>query len=177
MASCGGSSGSSGSGGHYSANGVSYDYPSAWVSLSTTSVAASTGNKIWDHNVGPAEVGSAKNKTNLINVSAYQLSQSVTPAQVAQVKRQVGQTFSQTAQQGGGQLSSGPDSTTVGGLPGYELELTGVQAEGETTSSRIVLVFKADKEYLINCQYTSAEQQTITSGCDQVIQSFKVSTS
>ncbi len=75
--------------------------------------------------------------------------------------------------QAGGQLDSGPESTTMGGLPALEYTATVQAPGGETVKSRLVLAFDGSIEYFVNCQATDAYMADVLTGCDVVVSSFQ----
>jgi hypothetical protein len=63
--------------------------------------------------------------------------------------------------------------TEVAGLPALEVSELDVPSveEGKT---RLIAVFDGDQEYYLNCQWTPAEEETVTAACDQAVDTFEL---
>jgi hypothetical protein len=149
----------------YRGHGVSFDYPATLREANTT-VSASQGNSLWD-------VGLAADKTNLIRLTAYQLTTAITADNVSAVKGETTSVIQSLAQQIGGAVQSGPEDVTVGGKPGLQYRITGT-ANGTAITSTLVLVFDGTTEYFLNCQSTQDKATLIDSACRQVQRTFTI---
>ncbi len=59
--------------------------------------------------------------------------------------------------------------TSIGGLPALAYSQVPVSGLHVSATSRVTLVFVADDEYELNCQYTSAGRAAITAACNQML--------
>jgi hypothetical protein len=80
----------------------------------------------------------------------------------------------QQARQLKGQVTSGPSSMTVGGLPALSFEVSAVNQSGTRTQSQLLLIFDGRTQYFLNCQYTPSGADEMKHGCDQAVESFQV---
>jgi len=73
-------------------------------------------------------------------------------------------------------MESGPSRVNLAHLPGYRFRLTVQLTDGTTIQSRIVFLFRKKTEYFLNCEYPQNDPLApeIESGCDQVMQSFRL---
>jgi hypothetical protein len=153
----------------YSAHGVSFNYPQGWQSLNITSSSASTnGTVVWQEAFGPGP------GSNFVSVTDYSLSASVTADNIDQQEPQTTNSITSLFQQAGGSLTSGPDKTTMGGLPALGYAGTAVDPDGNKVSIRMVLAYDGATEYYVNCQGSQAGESAIAAACDQIVGSFSL---
>jgi hypothetical protein len=156
-----------GSGRVYSDNGVSFTYPSGWDELDAQSGAHTSGsNQLWTATVGPGQ-------TDLVNLSAYQLSLEVTEDNIGDIESEIDQVIQGIVAQAHATVSSGPEQTTIAGFPAYKYEWTGVQVNDEEKSSEVYLVFDSKTEYFFNCQFSDQAAADVTAGCHMILDSFE----
>jgi hypothetical protein len=76
---------------------------------------------------------------------------------------------------GGGKLGE-PTRVTAGGLPGFRAEASNVKVAGDgRVDSHYTVVFKGTRSYTVSCVYTPEGAAEVTTACDQVLGSFRVS--
>jgi hypothetical protein len=158
--------------GTYADNGVTFEYPGEWTEFTQNS-EVEAGNKLWATSYGP-DVPSNEQTTNFVAVQSYQLNQQVTEDNIADLKSSVEAFVQQLVEQGGGQIDSGPTETSMGDIPGYEFDISGIAVNDVTTASKLLLVFQGDIEYFVNCQYAAEAETDILAGCDLVVDSFAI---
>jgi hypothetical protein len=112
---------------------------------------------------------------DLVSISAYRITVSITKKTLPRYKSLIQQTVMQLVTRGGGSMLAPGTRVTLGGLPGYRFEIAVPTAAGATLQSRIIFVFKKKVEYFFNCQSLkdgplAAE---LASGCDQLTRSFR----
>ena len=155
----------------YEDNGVAFDYPSDWDEFPAEASATSTGsNELWSATIGP-------DKTNLVNVTAYQLKVEVTDENLDSIEAELDEVITDVVDQAGGEISSGPTPEEVAGFPAYTYEWTGVEVDGEPKDSSAYFVFNGDIEYFFNCQFSDETAEEIRDGCRQVLDTFAVTDS
>jgi phage baseplate assembly protein gpV len=155
----------------YDDNGVTFEYPGEWDEFPAEASATSTGsNELWSATVGP-------DKTNLVNITAYQLNIEVTEENLDSIEAELDQVIKGVVDQAGGSITSGPDQDEVAGFPAYTYTWTNVEVEGEPKDSSAYFIFDGDTEYFFNCQFSDETQDEVQSGCDQVLASFSVTDS
>jgi hypothetical protein len=150
----------------YEANGVTFDYPSEWRELKAQSGAQTSGSsQLWTATVGPEQ-------SDLVNLSAYQLSLEVNEGNIDDVQTEVDQVIQGLVAQANGTIESGPEQTTIAGFPAYKYEWSGVEVNDEEKSSEVYLVFNGKTEYFFNCQYSASKEQDVLAGCHTILDSF-----
>jgi hypothetical protein len=174
--------------GQWGGHGISFSYPTAWQHIAGQ-FQYQSGTALWTeffapippaappadpNQPAPATTPTPDQVTDLVAVAAYRLPISITKKNLPKYKRLIQMTIVQLAAKAGGHMTTPAARVTMGKLPGYRFEVAVPTQAGTTLSSRIVLVFKKKIEYFVNCQYVqdgplAAE---VTSGCDQVMQSF-----
>lgn len=147
-------------------HGVTFSYPDSWETITGSKTTASAGSASWSESVGVSPV-------DLVLVSEYPLNVSVDPANLDPIEAEATSTMGSLFQQGGGTMVSGPTRSTMGGFPSLEYTGTVTSPEGTAVTSRVILAFNGTAEYFVNCQYSDSQQEEITAGCDQVVQSFQ----
>jgi len=154
----------------YSGNGVTLDYPATWQRLDQATTGTSTGTAIWNQAFGPGDT-----EANLAILTAYQLKLDVSNVPADQIKKEIGTTLDQIAQQAGGSRVGELAPASLGSLPGFQATIDAKGPSGQAVQSRVVLAFDHDVEYFLNCQYESSAQADILAGCDTIEQSFSTS--
>lgn len=151
-AGCGGGSGSSGLFDVLNID-VTFEYDAETFDISTTFSFANQSGA-----TPAARAGLALDQDNAIIVSRYDLNLSVTKDNLADVKGEVDNVISELA----GEQVSGRE-VEYGGLPGYEYAIDLEQpARGQ---SRMAVLFDNRVEYLVNCQSTPPQRDTIEEAC------------
>ncbi len=151
----------------YRDNGVRFTYPKRWDEFTVTETSASSGNELWNQTIGIDDV-------NFVSVSGYEIELDVTQDNIDEQADPVGRQMGSVFAQAGGELVSGPDITTVAGLPALTFVGTAVNPSGEDVGSRLVLAFDGTIEYFVNCQYDDAGERQITDGCDLILSTFEI---
>jgi hypothetical protein len=103
---------------------------------------------------------------NLIIVSRYNLSISVTASNLATVKGEVDKVVSSLARK----KVSG-NQVEYGGFPGYEYVIP--VTNPPHAQSRMAVLFDQRVEYLVNCQSTITQRDKVAQGCRTVLDSLK----
>jgi hypothetical protein len=147
-------------------NGVSFEYPSAWQ-LSETSGGAESGNALWNQNLASSEADFAA-------ITAYQLTQEITGANLGQTQEEFAATLDQLAAQANGAVTTPLTPEGTAGLPGLTGKLSVQTPNGQPVDSTIWVFFDGSTEYFINCQYQQAEQTQMLAGCGLIRDTFKV---
>jgi hypothetical protein len=172
--------------GQYGGHGVSFSYPTSWQRIDAefeVQVGSALWREIFAPVLAPTDPGAlpempsgAEQYSDLIAVAAYRLPVTITKKNLPRYRHAIQSTVMQLAQQANGQLLTGPTRVTMGGMPGYQFEIT-MPAGGTSLDSRLVLVFKKKTEYFVNCQHLrdGALMAELTAGCDQLTQSFRLS--
>ena len=155
----------------YEENGVSFEYPGEWDEFPAEASSTSTGsNELWSATVGP-------DKTNLVNVTAYQLNIEVTEENLGSIEAELDGVITDVVDRAGGEITSGPDVDEVAGFPAYTYTWEDVEVEGEPKDSSAYFIFNGDLEYFFNCQFSSDRQDEVMAGCAQILDSFLVTDS
>lgn len=155
----------------YEENGVAFDYPAGWDEFPAEASATSAGsNELWSATVGP-------DKTNLVNITAYQLKVEVTEENLDSIEAELDQVINEVVDQAEGEIRSGPTADEVAGFPAYTYEWAGVEVDGEEKDSLAYFVFNGDIEYFFNCQFSDETAEEIQRGCSQVLDTFSVTDS
>ena len=151
----------------FSAHGFSFNYPGQWRPLARVTNSATSGTALTSDAVGI-------DGSDLVQVATYRLNVAVTPDNFSDVRDAFDQVIQQTVSQANGSVLKGATEIQVGGLRGLRYQITAANAAGVQTESRIVLAFRGMTEYFLNCQHVAVHATEIESGCDQIVQSFKV---
>jgi hypothetical protein len=172
--------------GAYGGHGVSFSYPAAWLHV-PASFSVETGSKLWDESFGPqtpptttTDPATEPQQTvgrDLITVAAYRTNGVITKKTLPKYKLAFLYMVTSLTTRANGQVLSGPQRITMGGLPGYRFQTTARVDDSGVLESRLVFVFKGKTEYFLNCQHVQDGPLTaeIEGGCDQMMRSFKVS--
>lgn len=154
----------------YDDNGVTFEYPAGWDEFPAEAAATTTGsNELWSATVGP-------DKTNLVNVTAYRLNIEVTEENLESIELELSQVIQDVVEQAGGRITSGPTPDEVAGFPAYTFTWEDVEVDGEPKDSSAYFLFNDDIEYFFNCQFSEESQDEVQAGCEQILDSFAVST-
>ena len=155
------------SGQTYDDNGVTFTYPSDWDELNAQSGTQTTGStQLWTATVGPSQ-------SDLVNLSAYQLSLEVNEGNIDDVESEIDQVIRGLVEQASATITSGPERTTIAGLPAYKYEWDGVQVSSGEKSSEVYLVFNEKTEYFFNCQFSDEAEQEVLAGCHMILDTFE----
>jgi|GEM_PF-1158924 len=161
-----GTSGYIGSTTTMNSNGVSFEYPSAWQ-LTETSGGAESGNALWNQNLAVSEADFAA-------ITAYQLDQEVTGANLGQAQDEFATTLDQLAAQANGAVTTPLTPEGTAGLPGLTGQISVQTSTGLPVDSTIWVFFDGSTQYFINCQYQQAEKTQMLAGCGLIRDTFKV---
>jgi len=173
--------------------GLTFSYPGSWIEIPAT-FETQIGTPLWTESIGPVPQVTppapadpsqpqpsptpqpAATHLALVTLAAYHISVALTPRNIGRFKRNIAATVAQIAAQAHGQVEAGPIRVNLARLPGYRFRLTVQLTDGTTIQSRIVFVFRKKTEYFFNCEYPQNDPQAaeIESGCDQVMQSFRL---
>lgn len=152
----------------YRENGVSFEYPAGWEEFPAEAAATSTGsNELWSATVGP-------DKTNLVNLTAYQLNIAVTEDNLDGIEAELDQVIQGVVDQAGGEITDGPTADEIAGFPAYTYTWEDVEVDGEPKDSEAYFLFDGDTEYFFNCQFSDDVADELQAGCAQVLGSFEV---
>jgi hypothetical protein len=152
----------------YEDNDVAFEYPTGWDEFPAEASATSTGsNEIWSATVGP-------DKTNLVNITAYQLNIEVTEENIESIETELESVIQDVVDQAEGTITDGPTADEIAGYPAYTFTWEGVEVEGEPKDSSAYFVFNGDIEYFFNCQFSTEVEEEIMAGCQQILESFEV---
>ena len=155
----------------YEDNGVAFEYPDGWDEFPAEASATSTGsNELWSATVGP-------DKTNLVNITAYQLNIEVTEDNLESIEEELEGVIQDVVDQAEGTITDGPTADEVAGFPAYTFTWEDVEVEGEPKDSSAYFVFNGDIEYFFNCQFSADVADEIQAGCDQILETFEVTDS
>ena len=152
----------------YSEHGIAFDYPDGWEEFPAEAAATSTGsNEVWSTTIGP-------DRTNLVNVTAYQLNLEVTSANLEDIETELDDVIQSVVDQAGGTITSGPIGSEIASYPAYVYEWEGVEVDGEPKDSSAYFVFVNDTEYFFNCQFSDEAAGEVREGCDLILDTFEV---
>ena len=152
----------------YRSNGVTFEYPAGWEEFPAEAAATSTGsNELWSATVGP-------DKTNLVNLTAYQLNIAVTEDNLDSIEAELDQVIQGVVEQAGGEITDGPTADEIAGFPAYTYTWEDVEVDGEPKDSEAYFLFDGDTEYFFNCQFSDDVAEELQAGCAEVLGSFEV---
>jgi hypothetical protein len=140
--------------------GITFKYPASFKPIKRITFQKSAGSQ------AVARGAVALDKVNLIIVSRYNLRIAITPANLPRFKHEVDTVIGKVA----GRTVSGR-RVAYGGLPGYEYWIK--LAAPANAASRMVVLFDAATEYLINCQSTPPNRQTVEAACRKALQTLE----
>lgn len=144
----------------YSANGVSFSYPSHWKELETTEGLGSVGDAFFEDRLGTVAGG--------VTISGYSLSTVVTEENVEQTRAEIEQVADQLVQESGGELTAPVSLTTVAGAPTWTFDIT-----FEDWTSRQYMILSGDTEYSVVCEWEGSDPD-IEGGCELVTSSLEI---
>jgi hypothetical protein len=162
----GGSSGP----GHYDAHGVSFDYPAGWqfdaggkllVGLDDLKDQAEWVDALYEEGAG-----------GLVVVAAYDVGVRITEKRL----KRGDEVIVETVVPEDGSLEGEPQLTTVGGLPALRLSLRIPSLDGGTVGNDLVLAYRDSTQFLVKCQYPLDHAAAVHEACEQIVDTFEVST-
>lgn len=162
----GGSSGP----GHYDAHGVSFDYPAGWQ--------YDAGGKLLvglDELKDQAEWVDAfyeEGAEGLVVVAADDIGVRITERRL----KRGAEVIAETVVPKDGSLEGEPQLTTVGGLPALRLSLRIPNPDGGTVGNDLVLAYRGSTQFLVKCQYPLDHAAAVHEACEQIADTFEVST-
>jgi hypothetical protein len=141
--------------------GITFEYPADQFDVTTQiRVQNSSGS------TSAAQGGVLLDGDNLIMAQRYDLRISVTQDKLANVKDEVDNVIGELA----GKSVSGRE-VEYGGLPGYEYAIA--LKSPPKGQSRIAVLFDDRTEYLVNCQSTPEQRETLQDACQQALDTLK----
>lgn len=152
---------------HFSGHGISFQYPVEWHDLGPASFQVNSGDVQWSESFG-AQAGSSG-----AIVTEYGLKKDVSSVSEAALQAELDRLFTSTVDQAGGELTQPISSTTVNGIPGYQVSFTSTTG-GTDLITDMVLVFRGTQQWNIQCQYTTGDQQDVLPGCRQIWDTFAI---
>jgi hypothetical protein len=162
----GGSSGP----GHYDAHGVSFDYPAGWqydaggellVGLDELKDQAEWVDAFYEEGAG-----------GLVVVAADDVGVRITERRL----KRGAEVIAETVVPEDGSLEGEPQVTTVGGLPALRLSLRIPNPDGGTVGNDLVLAYRGSTQFLVKCQYPLDHAAAVHEACEQIVDTFEVST-
>ncbi|MBI2238944.1 MAG: hypothetical protein HYU54_10545 [Actinobacteria bacterium] len=154
-------------GGAYSQNGVSFQYPEGWQESTLIGTSASAGSANWSATVAIDEV-------NFVTLAEYTNEVSITADTIGDQQDSLTSQISDLLTQAGGGLESGPTQETMAGLPALGYIGTALNPDGVEVRSRLVLAFDGTTEYFVNCQFTAESEADVLAGCSMIQNSFQI---
>lgn len=172
----------------FTGHGVSFSYPGSWIEIPAT-FEFQMGSALWTESVGPvppvpapqaqpAATPPATTHPDLVTLASYHISVALTRKNIGRYKQYIAASVAQFVAQAHGQVLAGPVGVTMARLPGYAFQVIVQTSDGTLITSRIVFVFRKKTEYFLNCEYPQNDPLggEIDSGCDQIMQSFRLAT-
>lgn len=150
--------------GTYTANGVTFQYPSAWIHGPSVFLAES-GPNVWSETFAPS------NGPASVIVSQYTLKVDISTVSAAAAEQEVTALVSGLAKDAGGEITSPVKPTTVGALDGYAVSFT-AEVKGTPYDVDMTILFHGTAQYNINCQSSDETRTEIDAGCQQVLSTF-----
>jgi uncharacterized RDD family membrane protein YckC len=151
-------------------HGISFRYPTGWGQGRSTS-ADHSSNLLWNLAVGPG------GGQDLVIISSYRLTKEVGTGNLGTAAGEVRHLIQGSLRRHGGDILSGPQQITVGGMPGFRIQVGTYLPDGTPIQSILSFAFNGTTEYLINCQTTRARTAAIAAGCRQVVRTFRTTAS
>ena len=150
--------------GTYTGHGVSFHYPAGWQQT-TPSGCGSGCQLLWSTGVG-------FDPPDSIYVNVYRIGTRVTAQNLPVFIPSATQTARSGFRRAGDRLTSGPQTITVGGMPGLRFQGTQTNPVAKVT---LTIVFNGMTRYDFSCVYTPAKARAVQRGCAQVLRTFQVS--
>lgn len=147
--------------GLYEGNGITFNYPTSWSELQLGEGRFSAGDANFS-------VGVGLDPTNEVTVSGYTLRMAVTAENLSQVEAEVSGLADSVASSVGGEVTSGPEMATYGGMPSWHFEVGG-QLGGQTHLLHGYMLFDGMTQYWVGCESDEANAEAISAGCDQIL--------
>jgi hypothetical protein len=170
--------------GSFVGHGVTFSYPTAWLHV-PASFEKQVGAPLWMESFGPIPVPNGDPSQpaqtgplpDLVTVASYRLRISVTKKTLPRLRPAIQALASSLALEAGGKLLGPAQRTRVGKFPAYRMDATATLQDATVVQSRLVFAFNRRTEYFLNCQHVQDGplSDEIESGCDQVMQSFRLS--
>jgi hypothetical protein len=152
----------------FAGNGYEFQYPGSWKPRANITFSAATAaGALSKEAVGLDDV-------NLAVLVTARLDRPVTPQTLGTLQAETTSSIRQLAATGGGRVTAGPERITMGGLPGFRFQLSGIQIGTARVDSRLVLAFQGSLEYLLFCQHTPNQADHVESACDVIMRTFRL---
>jgi hypothetical protein len=152
--------------GRFTGHGVSLDYPPGWDAGPTLFLAESA-TADWSESFVPFDGPQG------VSVTAYRLTDDVTPASVEQAHAKLEALVEDLATDQRGRVTDQLAPVTVGGIDGYHASFTAF-VNGVEMTDDLTMLFFGDRQWNIQCQYDERGASAVTSGCRKVKASFVV---
>jgi hypothetical protein len=156
--------------GHYDAHGVSFDYPAGWqydagaeflVGLDELKDQAEWVDAFYEEGA-----------EGVVAVAASDVGVRITERRL---KRAADLIVERVVPEGGS-LEGEPQVTTVGGLPSIRLSLRIPNLDGGMVGNDLVLAYRDSTQFLVKCQYPLDHAAAVHEACEQIANTFQVST-
>ena len=147
--------------GTYTGHGVSFHYPAGWYQ---TTPPGGSRPLLWTTGVG-------FDPPDSIYINVYRIGTRVTAQNLPVFIPSATQVARSGFRRAGDRLTSGPQTITVGGMPGLRFQGTQTNPIAKVT---LTIVFNGMTRYDFSCVYTPAKARAVQRGCAQVLRTFKV---
>lgn len=148
----------------FDGSGVSFRFPDGWEPFPGASFAA-TGRELSRTVLGLDE-------RNAVLVATYRLNTDITAASFATLKPEIVESIERLVADAGGRVLEGPADLTLDGMPALRFEVAIPADDGVRLTSRLVVAFRGDTEYWLNCRHDAEHAQEILDGCDLIVRTF-----
>jgi hypothetical protein len=157
----------------YQGHGVSFHYPKSWERAKFTGLSAKNASGVWTAAFKPP----SSSKADVVFMTEYRTPVAINNQNRATYSDDVASSVANVAKQAGGSVLAGPTPVSMGGLPGFDFEISATTVSGLSSESRVLLVWNGKTEYYLNCQHVATGKLAteIERGCKAIISSFKVS--
>jgi hypothetical protein len=156
--------------GTYRAHGVSFNYPTSWLEISTEDVGpAGDAEELWSISFSPVTGPGV----DIVSVEAYRGDFPATAGELNVFMPTLVSIVDQHFDQLGGAAHGAPTELTMAGLPGAQFQgAAGIR--GIAFQSTLVFAFTETTAYVVSCQYTPPRSAEIQRGCDQIVRTLTV---
>ncbi len=156
----------------FAARGVSFTYPATWRRVDSERLSAESGNAIWTEMFAPA----SSSGEDIVYVTEYRTPRTITKKTLKANAKSITDTARTLARQAGGRLLEGPSYVSMGGLPGYDFEVSASTIQDRPIRSRLLLVWNGKTEYALGCQYLDRGELAaeVSRGCRMIVSSFEL---
>jgi hypothetical protein len=110
---------------------------------------------------------------NSVSIDVFRYPLSITEENIEAAKQRIVEEIKASFEGADGKVTAGPETATLGGMPGFRFEGSNAIGTGEVRT-RVTLVYKGTIQYAVSTQYLTEDADEILRAGDLVEDSFRL---